>query len=172
MKSFVRCLLLTIIVLGSNWVCAQDQNILANEYDKAFYAENYEIALPIIDSLAKIDPMNLHYKREKVKMLALLDQQENFIQEVFELRDLEIDQDLPHIAEVLNFPGLPRELEEMIRIRAEKEQDELILNNFFPQRLENGTEMVKATALETVENQGVSSDSPSEEGKEAHKTGK
>lgn len=116
--------LLSLIPLA---LLAQDESILALEYDKAFYAKNYEVADAIIDSLLKISPNNPQYRREKVKMLALLDQPEEFASNLSQLLQIDRSNDFKQTKELLAFASLKEKYKELIIATARKNGEESLL---------------------------------------------
>ncbi|MFZ5952466.1 MAG: hypothetical protein ACOYXC_17325 [Candidatus Rifleibacteriota bacterium] len=113
---------------------AQDESIIAKEYDKAFYAAKYTVALPLIKTLLAMDPENLAYQREYIKMLALLDEKEQFIVEFDKLRKIESDGHFDNIQQVISFQLLPEDYLQLIQSEAEKNNDTQILQRFFSQK--------------------------------------
>ncbi|MEW6711560.1 MAG: hypothetical protein AB1403_17185 [Candidatus Riflebacteria bacterium] len=127
-------LLLLMFIAFSLPLWSQDESIIAKEYDKAFYAGKYTVALPLIKTLLAMDPENLAYQREYIKMLSLLDEREQFIIEFQKLRKVESDGHFDNLQEVISFQLLPDDYLQLIRSEAEKNNDIQILQRFFSQK--------------------------------------
>ena len=111
---------------------AQSETVIAQEYDKAFYSQNYKVALLLIDTLGLMDSENLAYKRERLKMLALLGLKNDFVKEFNKLREAESDGHYDHSTILINFPDLPPEFLELMGEEAKKNNDQKFLQKFFP----------------------------------------
>lgn len=138
MLSKVRLVLLIFYLFSGSAAHTQDESAIIAEYDKAFYSGKYEVGLPLINTLLALDPDNLAYLREKVKMLALLDQKKEFLLEFRRLRKEEFDNHFDQISEVIKFEKLPAAYRELIAEEAQKSNDQAVLKKFFPEKIPGG----------------------------------
>lgn len=126
-------LLLIFMIIAYLPAAGQDENVLVQEYDKAFYTQKYTVALPLIETLLALDPGNLAYRREQIKMLALLDQENEFLEAFRILRLAEADNHFDHLGGVIRFELLPEKYLDLIRVEVQKTNDQALLKAFFPQ---------------------------------------
>lgn len=120
----IVCLSLCSVLL------AQNADILAQEYDKAFYSGNYSVALPLIESLLAISPDNPDFHRERIKMLAMLDHENEFLDAFRKLRAKEGDSRLDRSEEIVKFPLLPSKYRELLKADAQSRNDNAFLEKF------------------------------------------
>lgn len=132
-KIKIEIFLLFFLIIAFLPAAGQDENVLVLEYDKAFYAQKYTVALPLIETLMALAPENLAYRREQIKMLALLDQEKEFLEAFRVLRMAEADNHFDHLGGVIRFELLPEKYLDLIRVEAQKTNDHALLKSFFPQ---------------------------------------
>jgi hypothetical protein len=130
-KQVLACFAALCLLLSPT-LFAQNADVLAQEYDKAFYAGNYSVALPLIESLLAISPDNPDYQRERIKMLALLDREADFLDAFRKLREKESDSNFKRSEEIVKFKLLPEKYLELLKADAQTHNDGAFLEKFFP----------------------------------------
>jgi hypothetical protein len=123
-------LLLTLLFASFSHLHSQDVNDLIQEYNDAFFDNDYFKAKAIIDDLLEMTPGSVEYKKEQIKMLALTGDENNFVKEMILLRNCKISDATLHFFELKNFPRIPQRFIKSLKVQFEIAKDEFILNHW------------------------------------------
>lgn len=109
---------------------AQEKTALIMEYNDLLLAKDFQKALETLKSLIASEPANFDYRREEIKLLGALNEEQRFLEAMIELRKEGHPVAIQNFYDILDFEPIPETFKETLKRHFEEANDSFILKEW------------------------------------------